>query len=86
MGSMNQVTITFYAHLKEKAGLERVDLQIPEGTTIRDLKQVLRDRFPELGPQLLKVMVLVNQRNIFLDDMVVPLNAQVAFLPPLSGG
>jgi molybdopterin converting factor small subunit len=83
---MNQVTVSFFAHLKGKAGVDRVELDIPVDATIRDLKQVLKERFPALGPQLLKVMVLVNQRNIYLDDMLVPLNAQVAFLPPLSGG
>jgi molybdopterin converting factor subunit 1 len=83
---MNTITVAFFAHIRIKAGVEKVSLEIPDGTTVAGLKTILKDKFPALGPQLVKVMVLVNKKHIYLDDQVVPEGVEVAFLPPLSGG
>lgn len=83
---MIKISVSFFVHLKEKAGTERIELEVPQGTTVADLKKILKERFPALGPQLFKVLVLVNRKNITLDEQILPDGADVAFLPPLSGG
>lgn len=84
--SMNTITVAFFAHIRAKAGVDKISLDIPDGATVASLKAILKDKFPDLGPQLIKVMVLVNKKHIYLDDQVLPEGIEVAFLPPLSGG
>jgi molybdopterin converting factor small subunit len=83
---MNKITIILYANLKEKAGTDRIEMQVPNNATIADLKQILKQDYPALGPQLANVHVMVNKRNLPLDTDVVPPDAEITFLPPISGG
>ena len=85
---MNEHTITIilFANLKEKAGAGRIEMQIPQEHTVADLKRLLKANYPSLGPQLANVVVLINKHHIFLDEDVIPLNAEVTFLPPIAGG
>jgi molybdopterin converting factor small subunit len=83
---MNQITIILYANLKEKAGTDRIDMQVPTNATIADLKKILKKDYPSLGPQLANVHVMVNKRNLPLETDVIPPNAEITFLPPISGG
>jgi molybdopterin converting factor small subunit len=82
----HRITIHLFANLKEKAGTKRLELDIPEGCTVGTLKQILKQQIPPLGPQLANVVVLINKHNIYLDTDVIPLNAEVTFLPPIAGG
>lgn len=84
--SEQKISILLYANLKEKAGTGRLDMSIPEGSTVGDLKKLVKERYPALGPQLANVVVLVNKHHIFLDSDVIPPNASVTFLPPIAGG
>jgi len=83
---MNTISVAFFAHIRTKAGVDKINLEIPEGTTVAELKSILKEKYPGLGPQLVKVMVLVNRKHIYLDDQAIPGGVEVAFLPPLSGG
>jgi len=49
------------------------------------LKQYLIGQFPGIRPQLNKVLVSINQ-EIALEEDALPSGAEVAFLPPVSGG
>lgn len=86
MMSEHQITILLYANLKEKAGSSRLHVSIAEGATVGDLKKLVKGKYPDLGPQLANVVVLINQHHIFVDTDVIPLNATVTFLPPIAGG
>jgi molybdopterin converting factor small subunit len=83
---MNQITIILYANLKEKAGTDRIEMQVPTDATVADLKQMLKQDYPSLAPQLANVHVMVNKRNLPLDTDLIPPNAEITFLPPISGG
>lgn len=82
---MTQVRVIFFAILKEKAGLAEVDLDLPAGATVRDLRQQLQLRFPQLATGRANLLVAVNQAYAF-DDEPVPDGAEVAVFPPVSGG
>lgn len=84
--SEHEITIVLYANLKEKAGSGRLQLSIPVDSTVDELKKLLKEKFPALGPQLANVVVLVNKHHIFVDTDIVPLNAEITFLPPIAGG
>jgi MoaE-MoaD fusion protein len=80
-----KVTVLFFAHLKERAGADRVVLDVPEGTLIKDLKARLSADYPGLKPALPTAIFAVNQEFSYDED---PLTAggEVAVFPPVSGG
>ncbi|MEM5774397.1 MAG: MoaD/ThiS family protein [Anaerolineaceae bacterium] len=84
--SDHEIIILLYANLREKAGTNRLQMTIPDQATVADLKKMLKFEYPAMGPQLANVVVLVNKHHIFTDGDVIPANAEVTFLPPISGG
>ena len=80
------ITISLYANLKEKAGTGCIKIEIPVDLTVAGLKKRLKFDYPALGPQLANVVVLINKQNILLDNDIIPINAEITFLPPISGG
>jgi len=83
---MDTITITLHAHLKKKAGTDRVELRVPFGTTVSELKAVLLEHYPRLRPQLANVVTLVNKKTFYLEHEALPPAAEVTFLPPIGGG
>lgn len=83
--SLIRLKILLFAHLREIVGTSHLVLNLPRGSRVRDLKQTLKSRFPELGQRLENAIVAVNQifasDEDFLDD-----EAEVALFPPVSGG
>jgi molybdopterin converting factor subunit 1 len=82
---MNQVTVLFFATLKERAGVNRVQLELPHNAHIADLKSILLARFPNLAKAMGTAIVSVNYEYSF-EDEVIPDGAEIALFPPVSGG
>ena len=82
---MNNITVKLYYHLKDKAGTNQINLEIPENSTIKELKILLIKNYPALQSQLDNIMMLINQK-IVLDEDKIPQNAQISFLTPIGGG
>ncbi len=79
------VKVLFFATLRDYVGEKTLELEIPEGITVANLKESLLTRFPKMIPAQNSIMVAIN-REFAADDQVVPLDAEVAFFPPVSGG
>ncbi len=62
-----------------------IELKLPEGATVAALRRELISRVPELAPLAPHVMFAVNQQYSN-DDTVIPKEAEVACIPPVSGG
>jgi molybdopterin converting factor subunit 1 len=82
---MNKVSILFFASLKEKVGYKELNLEIPHGMSIKELKTLLRERFPVLDAILDTALMSINKEYAF-DEDVIPENAEIAVFPPVSGG
>jgi MoaE-MoaD fusion protein len=82
---MQNIHLLFFAALKERAGTARAEIDLPEGTTVAELKALLASRYPAVAPLLNHSLVSVNQSYAFDQDLI-PSNAEVAFFPPVSGG
>jgi molybdopterin synthase catalytic subunit len=82
---MNQVTVIFFATLRDAAGVRRANMELPEGARVRDLKEHLLDAYPGLSEAMDTVLVSVNREYAFDDDLL-PQDAEVAVFPPVSGG
>ena len=82
---MNKITVLFFATLRDRAGIKSVELEIPAGTTVQGLKDLLVVSYPGLKETMDSVVISINREFAF-DESVVPENAEVAMFPPVSGG
>jgi len=82
---MNQVRVLFFATLKERAGLNQTELELPEEACVRDVKEALARRFPGLVEALPSALISVNREFAFENDRI-PSGAEIAIFPPVSGG
>lgn len=79
------VKVLFFATLKEHAGTERASIDIPENTTVEQFKTLLREKYPNLPEGNSSLLVAINKEYAF-DKEEIPLGAEVALFPPVSGG
>ncbi|MEX1071171.1 MAG: molybdopterin converting factor subunit 1 [Anaerolineales bacterium] len=82
---MNKVNILFFAILKEKAGIQKTELALPDQLTVAGLKQLLFERFPNLPQNSSSLLVAINKEYAF-DQEEIPQGAEIALFPPVSGG
>jgi molybdopterin synthase catalytic subunit len=82
---MNKVNVLFFATLKDKAGTASSELDLPVGSNVAGLKQILFQRFPNLPRHASSLIVAVNKEYAF-DQEEVPNGAEIALFPPVSGG
>ena len=79
----NRFEVLFFAHIKELTGTRQLDLEIPGGWTVKDLKLEMVRRFPDLNKAMDHLITAVNQ-NFAPDENLIPAGAEVAFFPPVS--
>ena len=82
---MVNIDISLYYHLRIKAGVGTVSLSIPNGTTIKEVKQILEEKFPALTTHLDNVLILMGKK-VVLDEDTIHQNSKIAFLTPIVGG
>lgn len=82
-----RVKIQLFGRLAERLGREAI-LEVPEGCTLRDLRQALAKVSPASASDLVHPSVLasVDQEIMRDDSFVVQPGQELAFFPPLSGG
>jgi MoaE-MoaD fusion protein len=74
-----------FAVLRERTGGPEMELDLPEGATVADLKAAVEARIPELAGRLGAVRVAADYA--FLGDAdPLPPGAELALIPPVSGG
>lgn len=79
-----RLTITLFAGLAQAIGGRT--LEVPwSGGTVADLRTALVAARPEVGPLLDQSVVAIGSRYVGDDAPVAP-GADVAILPPVSGG
>jgi len=82
---MNKVNLLFFATLKDLAGTRRSEMELEPGMKVADLKAHLPERFPRLQPALSSVLISINREFAF-DQDEIPVGAEIALFPPVSGG
>ncbi len=79
------VRVRLFAVARQAAGQEAVELVLPEGATVADVRKQLAAHVPLLSATLSRMLIAVNARFAG-DETIVPPNADVACIPPVSGG
>lgn len=80
-----KIKVSLYYHLKEKAGAGSLDIELADGSTIKDLKHKIESDYPGLRTHLDNVMMLLDGKIVLNEDKLKE-NANVSFLTPVGGG
>ena len=79
------VAVKLFARARDLAGAESVSIEMPDQATVADLRNQLGSVYPALKGLLARSALAVN--NEFADETtILPANAELALLPPVSGG
>jgi molybdopterin synthase catalytic subunit len=81
-----QVEVRLFAMLRERAGSNRIELELPDGATVGDALAELASNSPLGGLiELLPVRMAVNREYASFDTVLGP-EDELALIPPVSGG
>jgi molybdopterin converting factor subunit 1 len=77
--------VRLFARARELAEADVVDLDLPPGSTVGDLRGWLAGAYPRLAP-LLAHCALALDGEFAVDSQLLSPTSEVALLPPVSGG
>jgi len=80
-----KVRVQLFAVARQAAGQEAVELELPDGATVAALRERLAAQVPQCSAMLSRMMIAINAEYA-ADSAVVPPEADVACIPPVSGG
>jgi molybdopterin converting factor subunit 1 len=80
-----RIKILFFATLRDYAGIKALELDIPADTTVAGLKELLTSRYPKMIPAQKSIMAAIN-REFAAEEQLIPMDAEIALFPPVSGG
>ena len=77
--------IKLFAIARQRLGRDQVEVTLSEAATAADLRRALAEQFPSLADVLLHIRIAINS-SYATDATVIPAGAEVALIPPVSGG
>ena len=80
-----ELVVNFFALYRERAKLNRINIDLPEGATVADLTDEVRRQFPMLAPPEVQIVVAVNA-DYAEPDLALAHGDDVCLIPPVSGG
>ncbi len=80
-----KVKVVLFAAARELTGKREIELDLPTAATVDHLKRELTARFPSLA-DLVTRSVLSVDHEFAVDSDRLNENAEVALIPPVSGG
>ena len=80
-----KINVLFFATFREYTGLRQVELELPEGALVQDLRLRLGAQFPALAPYIASALVSLDHEFAFDEDLL-PDGGEAAIFPRVSGG
>lgn len=80
-----RVRVRLFASLREAAGTELFELDLPAGSSAEDAWRRLVDAHPALAGRRRSLAVAVNRRYARFEEALAEAD-EVVFVPPVSGG
>lgn len=78
-------TVLLFAGAREAVGADRLQVTVPAGATARCVLTAIGAAAPQLCG-LLPACRLAVDRQFVGDDCLLPIDAELALIPPVSGG
>ena len=84
---MNPMTVhvLIFASLAQHLGMSNLDIDMPDGATVRDALDDLSARFEGLSESRTKIATAVNMRYVG-EGHLLSEGDELALIPPVSGG
>jgi len=79
------IQVKLFAVAKQRAGQSTIVVELPQHATLRELREAIYDQHPRLADLLAHVRFAVNS-DYAADESLIPEGAEVACIPPVSGG
>lgn len=80
-----KVSVQMFAAARQLSGQSVVQIELPPGSTLRELRAALAVEAPTIGALLPHLKFAVNT-DYAAEETVIPAGAEVACIPPVSGG
>ena len=80
-----RVKVRLFARARELAGRDEIEVEAPEGLTVAALRVLIAERVPALAAFVGRCAVAVGGAYAVEGDVVAD-GAEVALIPPVSGG
>ena len=80
-----KVSVRLFAVARQLGGAESIELDLPDGATVADLRRLLALATPELAAALPKMLIAVDSEYAGSTTVISP-RAEIACIPPVSGG
>jgi molybdopterin synthase catalytic subunit/molybdopterin synthase sulfur carrier subunit len=79
------VRVRLFAAARQTAGRDVLQVELPEGATIGQLRSRLAEQLPKMSTLLGQAMFAIDTEYAE-DSEKIPVHAEVACIPPVSGG
>ena len=79
------IAIKLFAIARQRLGRDEVEVTLENSATAGDLRRALSEQFPALADVLPHIRIAVNS-SYAADSTIIPTGAEVALIPPVSGG
>jgi molybdopterin converting factor subunit 1 len=80
-----KVRVKLFAVARQRVGRDQIELELPADASVGQLRAVLVEKFPPLADVLPHARLAVNS-DYAADGAPIPAAAEVAVIPPVSGG
>lgn len=79
------ITVKLFALMREKAGIDTIALEVPEGALLTEAVAVLVRHYPVLEPYVANARFALHADFVDPDTTLAP-GDELALIPPVSGG
>ncbi len=79
-----RISVRLFAGLRERAGADRVEVELPEGASVADLLEAMGST--PVGALAPRSCIVALNREYAAEDALVGEGDEVALVPPVSGG
>jgi molybdopterin converting factor subunit 1 len=80
-----KLTVKLFAVAKQRVGRNEIEIEMPNPTTVGQLRSAIAEQFPLLADLLRHTRVAVNS-DYAHDALALAPNCEIALIPPVSGG
>ena len=80
-----KVSVQLFAVARDKAGRASLEIELPEQATVADLRSAIAKECPALAPLLAASRIAVDSEYAAGQQSLAE-NAEIALIPPVSGG
>jgi molybdopterin converting factor subunit 1 len=80
-----KLRVKLFAAAKQRAGTDAVEVELPQPATVAGLRSALAEQHPNLASLLPHARLAINS-DYASDQTIISAAAEIAIIPPVSGG